>query len=173
MPDLTITLKRHPDGSASLSCTRRDGTRTWQRQNGRLAQVFPQHDLTHYAVETALGYRHGFYGLIADGWDIGDFTAPWPRGPIPAEAGEVELIVGFLDTERTQGTEMSPEELDAHAQRYVEGRRAKRPGAVVPLPPSLDAGMLEQVRARRTELIARWFALAPGGALELPFDRDR
>src|SRR3982751_4823753 len=100
MPDLTIRLKRHPDHTASLTCTRRDGSVTWQRQRGSLGAVFPPHDLTHYAVEQTLGFQHGFYGLIADGWAIEDFAKPWPRGPIPPEAQEVELIVGFFDTER-------------------------------------------------------------------------
>jgi hypothetical protein len=51
-------------------------------------------------VETTLSYAHGFYGLIADGWEIADFAAPWPRGPVPHDALEVELIVGFFESER-------------------------------------------------------------------------
>ena len=51
MPGLTIRLKRHPDGSASLTCTRADGSVTWQRQQGQLAIVFPPHDLTHFAID--------------------------------------------------------------------------------------------------------------------------
>ena len=90
-PSLSIHLKRHADGSASITLTRADGTVTWQRQKGKLALVFPPHDLTHYAVETTLGYQHAFYGLVADGWDISDFAAPWPRGPVPGEGREVEL----------------------------------------------------------------------------------
>lgn len=105
MPGLTVRIKRHPDGSASLTCTRADGTTTWQRQRGGYGLVFPSHDLTHFAVESTLGYAHGFYGLIADGWDIDDFAAPWPRGPISHEALEAELIVGFFDTERRESSE--------------------------------------------------------------------
>ena len=56
-PPLRIRLKRHSDLSASLTLTRRDGSVTWQRQRGSLALVFPSHDLTHYAVESTLGYR--------------------------------------------------------------------------------------------------------------------
>src|ERR1700735_2516680 len=85
MPDLLIRLKRAPDGSAALNCIRAGGSRTCQRQPGAQGAVSPAHDLTHYAVETALAYRHGFYGLIADGWEIADFTAPYARGPIPRE----------------------------------------------------------------------------------------
>ena len=53
-PKLNIRLKRHPDGSASITLTRADGTVTWQRQKGSLAMVFPSHDLAHYAVEHRL-----------------------------------------------------------------------------------------------------------------------
>ena len=33
------------------------------------------HDLIHYVVETTLGYREAFFGLLAAGWDIQDFGA--------------------------------------------------------------------------------------------------
>jgi hypothetical protein len=35
---------------------------------------FGLHDLTHCAVETALGYHRGFFGLIDDGRDVDDTT---------------------------------------------------------------------------------------------------
>jgi hypothetical protein len=170
-PDLRIRLKRHPDGSASLTCTRRDGTSTWQRQQGQLGWVFPPHDLTHYAVETTLGYRHAFYGLIADGWEIADFAKPWPRGPIPAEAIEVELIVGFFDAERINTARWSTEEFNAHAAQFVAARQIVRPGAERITPRPLTADELANVRACRADLLARWAALQPGEALELPFER--
>src|SRR5256885_9526625 len=59
---ITIRIKKNPDGRRSLSCTRADGTTTWQRQEGGQAAFFPRHDLTHYAVETVLAHRSGFYG---------------------------------------------------------------------------------------------------------------
>ena len=63
-----------------MSCTRADGTVTRQRQDPAKAQFFVRHDLTHYALETVLGHRRGFYGLVAEGWDFTDFGSPWPRG---------------------------------------------------------------------------------------------
>jgi hypothetical protein len=149
---MIIRFKRHADGSSSLTCIRSDGTSTWQRQRGSLGAVFPPHDLTHYAVETVLGYRHGFYGLIADGWEITDFAKPWPRGAIPAEAREVELIVGFFDTERRSFARMTEEEFNEHGTR------------------TLTAAEIERVRDSRAELLRRWGALEAGGVLELPFD---
>src|SRR5215831_9574962 len=94
MVRLRVRFKKNHDGTAALSCTREDGSVTWQRQD-RAGGFFTRHDLTHYAVETVLNHRRGFYGLIAEGWNFSDFGRPWTRGPIPADADPSELIVGF------------------------------------------------------------------------------
>jgi len=97
MNDLLIRIKKKSDGSAALSCLRADGSVTWQRQDGQQGRFFPLHDLTHFAVETILGHTRGFYGLVAEGWELTDFGNAWPRGPLPPVALVVEFIVGFLD----------------------------------------------------------------------------
>ena len=162
---LDIRLKRHPDGSASLTLTRADGTVTWQRQNGSLGLVFPPHDLTHYAVETTLGYTAGFYGLVADGWEIADFTTPWPRGPIPEEAREVELLVGCFDAERRNVTRWTAAEFNAHAATFVSASRS----AGNMTAPVLTDDELIAVRQARDALFQRWFALEPGEDMHLEF----
>jgi len=52
---LQIEIAKQPDGAGILRCTRHDGSITWQKQTKRAAH-FALHDLTHYAVETALSY---------------------------------------------------------------------------------------------------------------------
>ena len=156
---MKIRIKKGRDGSAALTCTRPDGSATWQRQDGPQARFFPRHDLTHYAVETVLGHRRGFYGLVAEGWDIADFGTPWPRGPIPADADPAELIVGFLDAERASGAEWTAEELNEKLAVHLGGRA-----------PSISDEQLARIRAQRAELFARWDAVPPGESLELPFD---
>ena len=170
--DLHIRLKRHADGSASLSCTRRDGSVTWQRQHGPTARVMPAHDLTHFAVETALGFRHGFYGLLADGWEITDFAAPWPRGAIPDEALVVELIVGFFDAERRQGEAMTAEAFAVQAEQYVASRLAVGKNMPDGLRRLTD-DELARVRTRRDDLLARWADVPVGGDLDLDFALPR
>jgi hypothetical protein len=169
--DLLIRLKRHADGATSLRCTRRDGTTTWQKLEGPTALVFPAHDLTHYAVETVLGFRAGFFGLLADGWEIRDFAAPWPRGEIPDEAREVELIVGFFDSDRRQGEAWNAADFASHAALFVGAARA-RGKAVPPLRRVMTDADIEAVRAARTTLLARWQDTAPDDTLELHFTRD-
>jgi hypothetical protein len=164
---LTVRIKKNADGSAALSCTRADGTVTWQRQQGAQGRFFPRHDLTHFAVETILRHERGFYGLVASGWDMSDFGAPWPRGRIPADADPSELIVGFLDTERASGMRWSAADFNDKAAAYY---RDHLPGTT---PPTLGDDDLARIRQRRAELFAAWDAVPPGGTLELVFDAGR
>lgn len=167
LPGLTIRLKRHADGSASLTLTRADGTVTWQRQSGSHALVFPSHDLTHYAIEQGLGYHHAFYGLVADGWDIPDFASPWPRGAIPEEAREVEMIVGLFDGMGRDRREGSADTLNALLANLVAD--SKYAHSLVPRRLSDDD--VACVRARQDELLEQWGGTARGSALELSFSR--
>ncbi len=166
LPSLKIRLKHRSDGSAAITCERGDGSVTWQRQEGSLGLVFPAHDLTHYAVESTLGYNYGFFGLVADGWEFSDFASPWPRGPVPKEALEVELIVGLLDMRRRMMTDWTAAELLEQAKLYVEGR-----GDKVALP-VLTEQMLSRVCEARRDVFARWARTQAGETLELLFERS-
>jgi hypothetical protein len=148
---LKIEIVKQPDGAGTLRCYRQDGSVTWQKQP-RHAAHFALHDLTHFAVETELGYQHGFFGLIAEGWEIIDTTGIGARGALPAEALEVEKIVGLFDSERASGTLWSAEEFSSFAPR------------------KLTEAELQKVRARRSGLFHQWSAIAPGQKLELSFE---
>ncbi len=165
--DLKIRLKRHPDGSASITLTRADGTVTWQRQKGSLAMVFPSHDLTHYAVEQTLGYRSAFYGLVADGWEISDFAMPWRRGPIPHEIREVELIVGLFDGIRSKREGWNALQLNTELERLAADSRFARSVCLR----TLTDDELGHIRVVRNDLLARWGATTRGHVLELDFTR--
>lgn len=159
---LTIRIKKNPDGGASLSCTRADGTVTWHRHEGAQAAFFPRHDLTHYAVETVLSSQRGFYTLVAEGWDLSDFGTPSPKGKVPADADSVEAIVGFLDLERASGNIAGVDELNAYlASRSAEQGRANSD--------AITDGELQLIRRTRGELFAKWDALRAGDTLELSF----
>jgi hypothetical protein len=159
---LKIHFTKRTDGNAVLKCTRADGSTTWQRQEGNRALFFPIHDLTHYAVETVLGFRSGFYGLMAAGWDIADTTGKGARGPLPEEAVEVEYIVGALGSERAGDVACSAAQFNEQASLFAKGR-GKSP------PRILTDNELDSVRTRIYELCALWSNLAPGATLELSF----
>jgi hypothetical protein len=162
MPQLTLQFTKRKDGGALLRCIRADGSVTWQRQDDHRAAFFPLHDLTHYTVETELGFVRGFYGLIAEGWEIEETTGKGARGPLPDEAIEVEYIVGSLDAERAGNSACAAEEFNHLASTF-----AKTKG--LPEPRPLSDLELTRVRSRRDELFMRWNALPSGATLELVF----
>ena len=166
MSELTIRIKKNPDGSATLSCTRADGSVTWQRAHGQQGRFFPLHDLTHYTVESVLGFGSGFFGLVAAGWDIQETGGQGARGPLPPEAITVEHIVGSLDAERAGGTTWTAAEFNAQAALFAATHGLAEPRML------MDTE-LERLRAVREELLARWRALPPGETLELSFTNER
>jgi hypothetical protein len=159
---LTIKFTKRRDGSVISRFERADGTATWQRKDGPQASFFTAHDLTHYALETTLGYRRGFYGLVAEGWDLSDFGTPWPRGPLPADAEPAELIAGLLDGERATGERCSAAEFNEKITLYYSSQGFANP-------PTLTQEELDQIRKVARELRARWAAVLPGDSLELRF----
>ena len=161
---MKIQFTKRKDGGAVVRCVRADGSATWQRQDDQRAAFFPLHDLTHYAVETELGFAHGFYGLIAAGWDIANTTGKGSRGPLPDEATEVEYIVGALGAERAGDPACPAAEFNALAGAFAKSKGIPAPGA-------LTEADLTRVRKRIDELFARWRDLPAGETLELSFDQ--
>ncbi|NUQ20194.1 MAG: hypothetical protein HOQ09_04460, partial [Gemmatimonadaceae bacterium] len=146
LPELRVELGKRADGRYLLRCTRRDGSASWQLHDQPNARFFPLHDLTHFAVETTLEIGAGFFGLVADGWDIADTGGKGARGAIPREAVLVEHLVGLFDRERdgTVPRWTAPEFNEQLALRAEDAR--------FPLPPPWDDARLDVVRARVGEL---------------------
>jgi len=159
MAELTITFTKRRDGSVVTRFERVDGTATWQRKDGPQARFFAAHDLTHYAVETTRGYRRGFYGLIAEGYDLHDTSAPWPR-----EQDPVEVIVGFLDRERASGERWPAAQFNDEAALYYSARGLADP-------PRLDDETLERMRETAEGLWRQWAQAPEGGSMVLTFTR--
>lgn len=148
---MRVEIAKRKDGAGVLRCVRDDGSVTWQKQTERHAAYFALHDLTHFAVESVLGYRRGFFGLLSEGWDFDDTTGKGARGPLPAEAGEVESIVSRFFGEQASGARWT-------AQEFCE-----------PLSRKLTEDELAFVRRRRSELFTEWGAVEPGSVLNLKF----
>jgi hypothetical protein len=163
---LIVEFVKQNDGSVVLRCARPDGSSTWQRVHDQHAAFFPLHDLTHYAVETELGYRRGFYGLIAEGWDIAETTGKTARGALPNETLEVEYLVSAFSAERSGGVPSPAEEFNDLAATFA---RAKQ----MPNPRELSDEELDRVRARFDELATKWRALPPGETLRLEFPHPK
>ncbi|MEO6871979.1 MAG: hypothetical protein ABI233_07140 [Chthoniobacterales bacterium] len=104
--------------------------------------------------------------MIAAGWELGDFAGPWRRGPIRADAREVELLVGLFDSERRIGDYLTAQEFCERGETYVAARRSAGKAAEGP---ALSEEDLARVRSLRDELLARWATTRPGETLELTF----
>lgn len=157
---LQLRLKKGKDGRiASFALSRGDGSVTVQRN---VQPFFPVHDLTHYAVESTLRLRRGFYALVCEGWNFEDFGSPWPRGPLPDDLDPVEEIVGLFDLERATGHEITVEDVNDQ----LAGFFAKHPGAA---PLVLTQGELASIRERVREYAARWQSLPNGETLVLDY----
>lgn len=159
---LQVRFKKSADGAVALTCTRTDGTTTWQRQEGRRAGFFALHDLTHFAVESVLGCREAFFGLIAGGWNITDFESRLDQ--LTGEALRVETLVGLLDTERADGVPRTAEELNSQAAMHYEARGS------LDEPPVVTEEQLGAIRRLRDELLSRWASVPAGGSLDLEFN---
>jgi hypothetical protein len=164
MARLLIRLKKGKDGPHALVCTRADGTMTMQRHP---KEFFPFHDLTHYAVESVLDYRRGFYGLVAAGWDLSDFGAPWPRGKLPLDLDPSELIVGQLDLERATGERRTAAELNAHVAEWYAQHAPDVAG-----PAAVTDEQVARIRQIVAGLHEQWRATRPGETLELAIFDD-
>lgn len=160
---LHVKITRRTDGSTVFRCERPDGTATWQRHDGHQAQFFPFHDLTHFAVETTLELPRGFYGLIAEGWDVEETTGKGERGRLPEESIVVEHIVGLFDRERGGGDRFTAEEFNMHLRDMIKAAN------LGPAPTFMDT-QLDSTRVRIDELHRMWAELPSGMTLELVYN---
>jgi len=163
-PELRIRFTKRQDGAVVLQCVRRDGSATWERHD-KQAVFFSFHDLSHFAVETVLGFRRGFYGLIAEGWDIPDTTGKGKRGKLPSESILVEHVVGLLDRERVGGpAALSAGDFNAQIAEFAADDRLEAAR-------TFTETELAEVRQRIADLQREWAGVPPGSFIDLTFDR--
>ena len=144
---MKVCLKKAKDGRPTVSFVRADGSST----SGRLGagDFGPVHDLTHYAVETTLGLRQGFYGLLAAGWNIPDFEVKGTGARLPDEAIVAECLIGQLSNIVFGGQEITVADFN---WLVAEAAHAQRPGAAVPV---VDDTAFRTMRERLANLLDR------------------
>ena len=157
MPSLQVNLKKISAEQSSFHGRRPDGSETWSR----VSPFYPRHDLTHFAVESALGLRQGFFGLIATGWALDDFVQKGVARQLPAEAFWAECAVGVTEL-LNQPAPLPLAEWQDALDQSVAGQK---------LPPfrRVGAADYDRMNTLRTELLRRWAALPVGGTLTLEF----
>ncbi|MEX0274414.1 MAG: hypothetical protein AB3N16_08555 [Flavobacteriaceae bacterium] len=158
---MVIQVRKKAQGPNILMCTRNDGSCTW-------ASIHPGmelHDLAHVVVETTLGFSNAFYGLVAQGYDIGDFALPREKRPkellpsnLPVEAHQAEHIVNMLHITFREGR---ADMLGTLQTLLSEGKM----GYPVQLTTEKWNGMIMDLR----ELSDQWDGLGLEGTLEFNF----
>lgn len=157
MSSLEVNLKKISAEKSSLHCRRADGTVTWSRVH----PFYPGHDLSHFAVEKALGLRQGFFGLIAGGWELSDFIQKSAAARLPVEAFWAECAVGVTELLGQPAPPILADWQDALDQS-VAGQK---------LPPfrRVTAGEYARLNSLRALLLQRWAVLPTGDTLTLDF----
>ena len=145
--------KHKPD---TLTCIRDDGSITWTH----LHRGFVHHDFAHYVVETTLGFENAFFGLVAKGHDIPDFSEPKAKRPfeIPKEAMDTEPIVALLQADSPNTTHSESVDSDGIFQEYSAS-----------LSVSITDKQLEIMRQKLQALLHQWHNLQPGESMVLGF----
>ncbi len=150
-------MRKYSDGRTTLSAERPDGSRTWAPQ---VPGFGARHDLAHYVVETTLGFRNGFYGLLAQGWEITTFEDRGIARLLPADALIAEAVVGLLLVDADQTHPVDVDEFNAMVDQSLElaGRTERR---------HITPQELTEFRAELAQLESRWDAVPLGAVLTL------
>lgn len=162
MPSLQVNLKKISAERASLHCRRPDGTETWSRVH----PFYPGHDLTHYSVESALGLKHGFFGLIASGWELSDFIQRSVAARLPTEAFWSECAVGVTELLNHGGAPANP---PAFAE-WEEALQQSIAGQGLPAFRGVHEAEYARLNELRATLLRRWSKLPTGETLTLDFE---
>ena len=162
---MKIQFKKSELG-ATLNCFRDDGTNTWYRPKPQHASHFALHDLTHYAVESELADRDGFFSLVASGWAIEDFeNSSTTDESLTMDARIIEWLVGQLDAERASFATWPAQLFNQHYQLYAKLRNLDSEFEI-------QQAQLERIREQRDELIRKWEAISQGEIMELAFPQN-
>jgi hypothetical protein len=138
----------------------------WVKAGGQLP-----HDLMHYLVETHLGVRDGFWGLVAKGVDFGFLAEAADRIATGASGTDLDgrdsaglvlaecLVAGISTGVWTDAD-------DDQCLGWIAGHCARRG---IAMPADLTAANLAPVRAAIRQAAAAWRDLPIGAALDVSY----
>ena len=156
---MLIRISKDPSGN-SILCIRKDGTFTRSSAGPSL----PHHDLAHYAVETCLGMKNGFYGMIEQGYDIAHLSDKNIIKTLGPETWLAEIVTRALQS-HSSGACTSEQFAQLIALELNE-RHAQ-------LPSDFSEKSLSEMAAIFRNLLLRWKEVPEGGFLVLSFETLR
>ena len=160
---MKIQFKKEHSKPNVLTCIRDDGSTTW-------VKMYPgieAHDLGHYAVETVLGFKHAFYGMIAKGTNIEDFELP--REKRPDEVLPKNLSPQALISEHLVNLIMVKAQTKGFEMDILSSLRSILREKELPYPQNLDAEKIEKIWTSFLNLNSQWDKLQIGSTMELNF----
>lgn len=159
---MTIRFSKGQGKRDTLTVVRDDGTSTWSA----LTPGFATHDFMHYALETTLGYKDAFLGLVGSGLAIEDFGEVDPatgRKPqLPAEAIVAETTVQTLWQYWMTGDWPDAGALSDLLE--IAWRQFD-----LPAPERITSEQLHKTREVFEGVLRQWEQVPPGRSLELTF----
>jgi hypothetical protein len=156
---IRFTKAKNTGKQDTLICVREDGSSTWWP----LSPHFAEHDMLHYLVETTLGLKEAFFGLIAGGRDIDSFgTRDGQKDTYTTEEGNAELIVGLLQVEMRSNTAPNNTE-------FLEMLALTCKNKNWPNPENISAEQLDSIREKMHDLRKQWRSLPAGECIEVVF----
>lgn len=155
---MEISFTKRDEGKHIISCKRKNGTETWMY----ITSFFVIHDICHYAVETKLGMKSAFYGMLAAGTSISDFELPKEQRSfsLTEEAICAEHLVNLLTIEYTQGRMDSFTEMFTNSYKMADELFISM----------LKNRKLGEIRNDFEHLAHQWNELEAGGKLKLDFE---
>jgi hypothetical protein len=138
-----ITFTKLSDRRHAIKITRADGTTESAELSSR---EFLRHDLAHFAIESEMPIRKGYWGCVASGASLSG------AGVAGADAQLAESLAGPLQT--LFRTEAAPQEYAKLVRKF---------SAAVGACPDLAARVHERIR----QLRGHWKATPRGGDMEL------
>jgi len=155
---MLIQLTKNTGKPNIIRYIRDNGTHTWMYGD----DFFIRHDLSHYALETILGYKTAFNGMLNNGMNISDFEDKEKRAAmnISAEAWYAENMANLFLMEIEQGVFD-----DFNAVQQASFRSFKNEYPVI----ILSDDKINGIRVYLRELLQRWNELSSGETLALSF----
>ena len=160
---MTIQFKKYDAKPSTLTCIRKDGSKTWVKMH----QGFEAHDLAHFAVEKVLKFDDAFYGMLAKGFNIEDFEAP--KNLRPQAVRPENLSNEALVTEHLVNLLMSIEQSQDSSYNILHGLQDILNENNLTFPEELNHESLYLIKKKFDQLLNDWKGTKNDEILELVF----
>lgn len=154
---MKIIFKKGKANKNTIHIHRPDGSETWRTYQ---SQSLVYHDFIHFAVESVVHLKNGFFGLLASGMNINDFEemSKPATETLPLESIQVEFIVGTFQLEMQD---------HRWGKDFNENLKTMCELKEVQPPSPLSEEQQSEIRTIFHELWARWKVLPVGEEVTL------